>query len=112
MVARSQFFTILHRWGLVGWHVYKIDRSFFNNTNLVVREGETGFHNIIGYNYKNNPRGGNYPTVVEPLPLARGTFADSNFRRILSYADNTSQYRLPYIPETPQEGYDQGQKSL
>ena len=103
--SRSQFFIALHRYSAVSWHVKKIDRGIFNRTNLVVTEGRTGFHEIIGYNYK-IPRC-HQPTVVESLPLARGTFHSQAFRRTLLYQANHHRYRIPYNPDTPEEG-DEG----
>ena len=79
-----------------------LTKVFFNATNLAIMEGRTGFHDVIGYNYR-NPTDGSNSTVVESLPLARGTFHDLAFRRILNY----HQYQLPYNPIDTQEG-DEG----
>ncbi|TAQ89904.1 hypothetical protein B7494_g1778 [Chlorociboria aeruginascens] len=98
----SQAFIIFHRWGVVNWNVRRIDRGAFDGTNLRVDQGRTGFHEIIGYNYRDS---GGRLTLVDSLPLARGSFLDQNFRRILTYQpDNRHSYSLPYNPPTPQRG--------
>lgn len=74
--------------------MYRVDRGYFNSNNLKVIPGETGFHDIISYNYKTARK----TTAVEDLPLARGTF--SNFTRTVRY----DSYYLPYNPATPQSG--------
>ena len=102
--SRSQVFIKLHRSGFVGWNVHRIDKGVFDSSNLAIREGRTGFHEIIGYNYHISSQVSR-PTVVNSLPLARGTFHDERFRRIILYQiDDRRRYQLPYNPEDPQEG--------
>ena len=102
--SSTQFFIILHRWGVVGWHIYNIDKGSFNSKNLDIARGRTGFHQIIGYNY--TTKSTSKSTVVENLPLARGTFSSQNFRRTVIYAYDKHRYQLPYHPAALQSGDD------
>jgi hypothetical protein len=102
--SSTQFFIILHRWGVVGWHIHNIDKGSFNSKNLDIVRGRTGFHQIIGYNY--TTKSTSKSTVVENLPLARGTFSSQNFRRTVIYAYDKHRYQLPYHPAALQSGDD------
>lgn len=104
-LLRTQVFIILHRWGFVGWHVQKIDKGAFPWISL----GSTGFHEIIGYDYREPDSGSSSnETVVRELRLARGIFHSQSFRRVIIYvADSTHAYQLPYNPLHPQPG-DEG----
>jgi len=89
----SQFFIRLHQWNVVNWQVCNIDRGFFNSKNLKIVLGQTGFHEIIGYNYVTCDT----MTNVTELPIARGAF--SSFQRIITYDIGHNQLcRLPYYP--------------
>ena len=93
----------LHRWGVVGWQVSKIDKGFFPTKNLKVVPGHTGFHQIIGYNYTTDDSS----TKVKDLPIARATFSCEGFRRTITYTtDHKQKYILPYYPHTLQYGDD------
>ena len=103
--SSTQFFIILHRWGAVGWHIHNIDRGSFNDRNLNFERGRTGFHEIIGYNYKDNKN--KTSTVVQDLPIARGRFLSPDFSRIVTYRpDAKHSYQLPYDPRDLQSGDD------
>lgn len=98
----AQFFITLHLWGLVGWHVHKIERGKFDGKNLRVDIGKTGFHSIIWLQLRHQSKR-LYPG--DKFTPCSGQVWDANFRRVLSYqVPGKCPYELPHAPGTPQEG--------
>lgn len=97
----TQFFIILHGWEFVGWTVHKVTKGRLG----WVRVGSTGFHEVIGFNYRAPESGSaSSETSATELLLARGYFHSSSFLRTLTYNTKNHTYQLPYKPREPQQG--------